>query len=86
MPCMIRSADRLLTCPTDTGSGGYTHKYFRVQRSREDLIGAQGAIAEWSRMTYGWMGRTPDYKAAYTNTLGANAEYYGPYAANARSW
>jgi 4-hydroxyphenylacetate 3-monooxygenase len=76
----------VLTCPTDTGSGGYTHRYFRVQRSREDLIAAQGAIAEWSRMTYGWMGRTPDYKAAYTNTLGANAEYYGPYAENARSW
>jgi 4-hydroxyphenylacetate 3-monooxygenase len=76
----------VLTCPTDTGSGGYTHRYFRVQRSREDLIAAQGAIAEWSRMTYGWMGRTPDYKAAYTNTLGANAEYYGPYAGNARAW
>ena len=75
-----------LTCPTDTGSGGYTHKFFRVQRSREDLIGAQGAIAEWSRLSYGWMGRTPDYKAAYTNTLGANAEYYGPYAGNARAW
>ena len=32
------------------------------------------------------MGRTPDYKAAYTNTLGANPEYYGPYADNARAW
>src|SRR6202012_718037 len=76
----------VLTCPADTGSGGYTHKYFRVQRSREDLIGAQGAIAAWSRLSYGWMGRTPDYKAAYTNTLGANAEYYGPYAGNAGAW
>ena len=37
-------------------------------------------------MTYGWMGRTPDYKAAYSNTLGANADYYGPYAGNARTW
>ncbi len=75
-----------LTCPTDTGSGGYTHRYFRVPRSREDLVAAQGAIAEWSRLSYGWMGRTPDYKAAYTNTLGANAEYYGPYAGNAATW
>ena len=32
------------------------------------------------------MGRTPDYKAALMNTLGANAEYYGQFAANARSW
>ena len=23
-------------------------------------------------MTYGWMGRTPDYKASLMNTLGAN--------------
>ena len=76
----------LLTCPTDTGSGGYTHKYFRVSRSREELMGAQGAIAEWSRLTYGWMGRTPDYKAAYTNTLGANPEFYGDFAGNAGAW
>jgi 4-hydroxyphenylacetate 3-monooxygenase len=75
-----------LTCPTDTGSGGYTHRYFRVPRSREDLVGAQGAIAAWARLSYGWMGRTPDYKAAFTNTLGANAGYYGPYAANALRW
>ena len=76
----------ILTCPTDTGSGGYTHRYFRVARSREDLIAAQAAIADWSRLTYGWMGRTPDYKAAFTNTLGANPDYYGPYADNARAW
>ena len=80
-----KSKDRL-TCPTDTGSGGYTHRYFRVQRSREDMISAQTAIADWARLSYGWMGRTPDYKAAYVNTLGANAEYYGPYADNARTW
>lgn len=76
----------VLTCPTDTGSGGYTHRFFRVPRSRDDLRGAQQAIAAWSRLSYGWMGRTPDYKAAYTNTLGGNAEYYGPFADNARAW
>ena len=32
----------VLTCPTDTGSGGYTHNYFRVQRSREDLVARAG--------------------------------------------
>ena len=76
----------VLTSPTDTGSGGFTHKYFRVARSREELIAQQRAIAEWSRLTYGWMGRTPDYKASLMNTLGANAEYYGQFADNARSW
>jgi 4-hydroxyphenylacetate 3-monooxygenase len=75
-----------LTCPTDTGSGGFTHRYFRVARSPEELKGQQLAIAEWARLTYGWMGRTPDYKAALMNTLGANAEYYGQFAANARAW
>ena len=64
----------VLTCPTDTGSGGFTHRYFRVARSREDLVAQQKAIADWARLTYGWMGRTPDYKAALMNTLGANAE------------
>jgi 4-hydroxyphenylacetate 3-monooxygenase len=76
----------VMTCATDTGSGGYTHRYFRVQRSREDLIAARGAIAHWSRLTYGWMGRAPDYKASFSNTLGANPEFYGPYADNARRW
>ena len=75
-----------LTSPTDTGSGGYTHKFFRVARSADDLVAQQGAIADWARMSYGWMGRTADYKAALMNTLGANAEWYGDFADNARSW
>jgi len=76
----------ILTCPTDTGSGGYTHRFFRVPRSRDDLVGAQQAIAAWSRLSYGWMGRTPDYKAAFSNTLGGNPDYYGPFKDNALAW
>jgi 4-hydroxyphenylacetate 3-monooxygenase len=76
----------VLTAPTDTGSGGYTHKFFKAARSREDLLGQRDAIAAWARMTYGWMGRSPDYKAAFLNTLGANAEFYGKFAGNARAW
>ena len=49
-----------------------THKYFRVARSRDDVIGQRDAIAAWARMSYGWMGRSPDYKASLMNTLGAN--------------
>lgn len=75
-----------LTSPTDTGSGGYTHKYFRVAKSSAELAAQQTAIAGWSRMSYGWMGRTPDYKAALMNTLGANADWYGPFKGNALSW
>src|ERR1700678_3160963 len=76
----------VLTCPTDTGSRCYPRGFFRARRSKDDLVGAQQAIAAWSRLSYGWMGRTPDYKAAFSNTLGGNPEYYGPYADNARAW
>lgn len=37
-------------------------------------------------MTYGWVGRSPDYKAAFLSTLGANADFFGDYADNARNW
>jgi 4-hydroxyphenylacetate 3-monooxygenase len=76
----------VLTAPTDTGSGGYTHKFFKAAFSREDVIAQRDAIAAWARISYGWMGRSPDYKAAFLNTLGANAEFYGKFAANARTW
>ncbi len=75
-----------LTTDTDTGSGGYTHRFFKAARSREEIVRQRDAIAQWARITYGWMGRSPDYKAAFLNTLGANAEFYGPFAANARAW
>jgi len=75
-----------LTCPTETGTGGFTHKCFRVARSREDLIGQREAIAHWARMSYGWMGRTPDYKASLMCTLGVHHQFYDRFAANARAW
>ena len=64
----------VLTAKTDTGSDGYTHKFFKAARSREDVIAQRDAIAAWARITYGWMGRSPDYKAAFLNTLGASAK------------
>jgi 4-hydroxyphenylacetate 3-monooxygenase len=77
----------VLTAPTDAGGGdGYTHRFFTTPHSAEDLVAHQRAIAAWARMSYGWMGRTPDYKASFLGTLGANAEFYAPYADNARRW
>jgi two-component FAD-dependent monooxygenase len=76
----------LLTAPTDTGSGGFTHKFFTVSRSVDELVADQRAIAEWARMSYGWLGRSPDYKASFIGTMGANAEFYAPYSENARRW
>src|SRR5262249_48368609 len=64
----------------------YTHRFFRVARSREDVVGQRDAIATWARMSYGWMGRSPDYKAALMNTLGANHSFYGKFSDNAKAW
>src|SRR5499427_8343092 len=76
----------LLTSTTDTGSGGFTHKFFRAARSRDDLMAQRDAIAHWARLSYGWMGRSPDYKASLMNTLGANYDFYGRFADNAKAW
>jgi 4-hydroxyphenylacetate 3-monooxygenase len=76
----------VLTAQTDTGSGGYTHKFFKAARSAEQIVAQRDAIAAWARLSYGWMGRSPDYKAAFLNTLGANADFYGKFADNARAW
>ncbi|EBA06892.1 4-hydroxyphenylacetate 3-hydroxylase N-terminal domain-containing protein [Sagittula stellata] len=72
--------------PTDTGSGGWTHPFFMGPKSAEDLIAGRDAIAETQRVANGWMGRAPDYKAAFLGTLGANSAFYGEYAENAKMW
>ncbi len=76
----------VLTSPTDTGSGGFTHKFYLPSKNAEEMVGARDAIAAWARESYGWIGRSPDYKAAFLATLGANADYYSPYQDNARRW
>jgi 4-hydroxyphenylacetate 3-monooxygenase len=73
-----------LTVKSDGGRD--THAWFRVPYSAAEQVRARDAIAEWARITYGWMGRSPDYKAAFLGTLGANADFYAPYEANARHW
>src|SRR6267154_2681853 len=76
----------ILCTETDTGSGGYTHKFFRASHNAEELVGARDAIAEWARVTYGWMARSPHYKASLLATLGTNTEFYEPFQENARHW
>ena len=76
----------VLTTTTDTGSGGITHPFFRTPYGSADMLADRDAIAEWARMTYGWMGRSPDYKASFLGILGANADFYEPFGDNARRW
>src|SRR5881296_3208856 len=63
-----------------------THRFFAPSYSAAELCAARDAIARWARLTYGFMGRTPDYKASFMATLGANPEFYAPYEQNARDW
>jgi 4-hydroxyphenylacetate 3-monooxygenase len=76
----------VLTTPTDTGNGSFTHPYYKAPRNRQDLVASRDAIAAWQRLGFGYMGRSPDYKASFLATLGANAEFYAPYQENARRW
>ncbi|MEN5108047.1 4-hydroxyphenylacetate 3-hydroxylase N-terminal domain-containing protein [Pseudomonas sp. TWI672] len=72
---------------TDIDPDGFrTHRYFMPSRSAADLLKAREAIAHWSRMSYGFMGRTPDYKAGFTATLKSDPELYAPFSDNAKSW
>jgi len=72
--------------PTDTGSGGQTHPFFKVAKSKQDLRDSADAIKVWQEINFGWIGRSPDYKAAMLTTLGANPEWFGEFEGNARRW
>lgn len=76
----------VLTCETDTGSGGVTQRFYRVPRSADDLVASRDAIAQWQRSVYGWMGRSPDYKASFLATLGAVPDFFDDYRENALHW
>ena len=76
----------VLTTETDTGSGGRTHRFFKSPTTWEEQLAGRDAIAAWARMTYGWLGRAPDYKAAFLGTLGANTDFYAPHQDAARAW
>lgn len=76
----------VLTTSTDTGGGTFTHRYFKASRNADELLAARDSIATWARLTYGWMGRTPDYKGSFLATLGGNPEFYAPFEENALRW
>ena len=63
-----------------------THRFFMPAFTTGDLLAARDAIAHWARLSYGYMGRTPDYKAAFMATLGADPAWYAPFEDGARAW
>ncbi|MFC3039483.1 4-hydroxyphenylacetate 3-hydroxylase family protein [Virgibacillus xinjiangensis] len=71
---------------TTTEYGDKTHKFFKTSRHAQDLLESRDAIATWSKMNFGFMGRTPDYKASFTAQLDAYADYYKGFEDNAKAW
>ena len=72
--CAARCQDQgVLTSPTDTGSGGYTHKFFRAARSREELHGATRRHRRVGAHVLRLDGPLARLQGAFLmNTLGAN--------------
>jgi 4-hydroxyphenylacetate 3-monooxygenase len=66
--------------------GQRTHKFFKPSYSAQELLEAREAINIWARLSYGFMGRTPDYKAAFMASMAANPEFYAPFDGSATAW
>lgn len=75
-----------ILAPTDTDGNGQTHAFFKAPKTVEESVAGRDAVAAWQRLSYGWMGRAPDYKAAFLGTLGGNADFYDPFQENAKRW
>jgi 4-hydroxyphenylacetate 3-monooxygenase len=69
-----------------TPNGARTHKSFLLARTPQELLARSEAMRAWSRLHFGFMGRSPDYKAGLVVSLGAWPEYFEPYAQNATQW
>ncbi len=74
-----------LTYPSpDTGE--QVGRSYQIPTSYEDLVARRAAIKLWSEATFGFMGRTPDYKASmwagFASAPGLFAEGGEQYAAN----
>ena len=74
----------ILTEPTEWG--GFTHRFYHAPHTVEDQVAQRDAITEWQRSSWGWMGRSPDYKGSFLGTLGANAGFYRGFEENATRW
>ena len=63
-----------------------THRFFAPARSSADLVAAREALVAWQRLGYGFLGRTPDYKAAFMAGLLAAPDFYDRFVDNAKAW
>jgi aromatic ring hydroxylase len=63
-----------------------THRFFMPSYTADELMAARGAIEAWARLSYGFMGRSPDYKASFMAALGAAPDFYEPFTTAAETW
>ncbi|PBC78719.1 2-isocyano-7-hydroxycoumarin 6-hydroxylase [Streptomyces sp. TLI_235] len=70
----------------DRYTGARVHRFFTPAHSAEDLVKARDAIEHWARLSYGFMNRTPDYKASFMAGLAVTHSFYEPFGDNARAW
>src|SRR5206468_12148031 len=54
----------ILTTATDTGSGGFTPRFFKGAHDAGELVAARDAIADGGRVSFGGMGRIPVHTVA----------------------
>ena len=66
--------------------GQRTHRFFKPSYNAQELSESRDAIVHWARLSYGFMGRTPDYKAAFMASLAASPEFYAPFEQSALGW
>ncbi len=78
------TADTMTT--VDRYTGARVHRFFTPAHSSADLFKARDAIELWARSNYGFMNRTPDYKASFMAGLAVTHDYYAPFADSARGW
>lgn len=67
-------------------NGAVTHKSFLLARTPQELLARSESMRAWSKLHFGFMGRSPDYKAGLAVSLGVWPEYFDPYAKNATRW
>lgn len=80
------SETRDVMTTVDRYTGARVHRFFTPAHSVEDLLNARDAIELWAKLSYGFMNRTPDYKASFMAGLAVTHDFYEPFNVNARMW
>ena len=76
----------MLTAPTDTGSSGYTHKFFKAARSREDVWRSATPSPPGRASPMAGSAAAPTTRRPSSTRSAPMPSFYGKFADNARAW